>query len=159
MPPTQSKREQILEYMRGTVFPLIVAGGSYNMTVKTIERGWRTPTELGLENFPAIFMPSSEEETKNHNQYEFESLMDIVIVGYVNNSKASLNAAGTGIQKDLGNFIADVRTALEADPLFNNLIKYLEITKVTTDNGDLTPLAGFVLSVRVEYIANRQTQC
>lgn len=155
MPPTTSKRESVLEYLRLTTLPAIVAGSTYNFSVKTVERGRRSPQEMGNNEFPAVFIVSTHEKLSNKNPTESESDLEVVLLAYVKNSKGALGGTGTGVQQDLGKFEQDVKNALEADPLLGDRVKWMEITEVTTDDGDLTPIGGFVLSVRYEYVDRR----
>lgn len=155
MPPTTSKRESILEYLLNTTLPSIVAGSTFNFTVKTVERGRRSPQEMGKNEFPALFIVSTHEKQSNKNPTEFESDLEVILLGYVMDSKGSLAAPGTGTQRDLGKLIQDVHNALEADPLLGDRVKWMEITEVTSDDGDLAPVGGFVLSVRYEYVDRR----
>lgn len=155
MPPSNSIRESVLEYLLGTTLPAIVAGSTYNFTVKTIERGRRSYQEMGAHEFPALFIVSTHEKVSNINQTQAEIDLEVILLGYVMNSKSSIGASGTGTQRDLGKFIQDVKNALEADPLLGDRVKWLEIQEVTTDDGDLTPVGGFVLSVRLEYVERR----
>lgn len=170
MPPIQSRRESILEYLRLEVFPTIIQGARYNLSVKTVERGRRNPEDLGQHEFPALFIASTQETTRNHEQVEYESLLTVVLIGYVSNSRGgrtygegefsggAFGSARTGVQRDLGDFMQDVRNALELDPLLGGRLKWLEITETTTDDGDIFPHGGFVMSVRMEFIDWRSAQ-
>lgn len=156
MPPPSSKREQILEKLKSVTLPAIVAGSQFNLTVKTVERGRRAPTELDPTTFPALFIVSTHEKSSNLDTHlDFESTLEVILLGYVFCSAPDLSAGQTRLQQDLGKFIQDVRNALEADPLLGNLAKWMEITEVTTDEGDILPYGGFVLSVRYEYVDRR----
>ncbi len=157
MPPAASKREQILEYLKDTVLPLITAGADYTHTVRTIERGRRSPQALAENEFPAVFILGGQEKRKNLNQTQFESFLQVAIIGYVKNTKASLGADGTGTQKDLDKLIQDVTNAIEDDPLQNELVKWTEITDIATDEGDATPIGGFVMAVTFEYVDERSS--
>lgn len=152
MPPAQSKKEAILEHLRMSVFPSIIAGDRYNLTVKTVERGRRNPQDLGNEDFPALFIVSTAEKTENIQQVEYESLMTVILIGYVRSKKTSPGSAMTGAQVESGKFQQDVRNALELDPLLGDRVKWLEITETTTDDGDIVPHAGFVMSARMEFV-------
>ncbi|MBX4215811.1 hypothetical protein KW797_02600, partial [Candidatus Parcubacteria bacterium] len=105
MPPSNSTRESVLEYLLATALPAIQAGSKYNFTVKTVERGRRSYQEMGEHEFPALFIVSPHEKLSNHNPTETEVDLEVILLGYVMNSKASLGAAGTGTQRDLGKFI------------------------------------------------------
>jgi hypothetical protein len=113
--------------------------------------------DLGNSDFPAVFIASTEEKRKNLTGNQFDSSLQVIIAGYVKNSKASPGASGTGTQKDLDKLIQDVTRAVESDPTQGNLVKWTEITDIATDDGDLTPLGGFVMSVTFEYVAERAT--
>jgi len=152
MPPAQSKKEAVLEHLRLTVFPSIIEGARYNLTVKTVERGRRNPESMGADEFPALFIVSSAEKTTNIQQVEYESIMTVVLLGYVKSKKTSPASAMTGAQVESGKFQQDVRNALELDPLLGDRVKWLEITEITTDDGDIAPHAGFVMSARMEFV-------
>ncbi len=158
MPPAASKREVILEYLRSTVLRQIQEGPAYNLTVATVERGRRNPVSLGEHEFPALFIASTHEKRKNLNQVHFGATLEVVIVGYVKNTSAMEGGDGTGTQKDLDRLMQDVVAALESDPLMggDKDVKWIEVTEITTDDGDLTPYGGFVLSVSIEYAAGRK---
>ncbi len=170
MPPPQSTRESILEHLRVDVFPSVIRGDRYNHTIKHVERGRRNPEDLGKDKFPAVFIVSTHEKTVNINQIEYESDMNVVVVGYVQNSRTgreygegefSAGAYGssiTGVQRDLGDLIADVRNALELDPLLGGRVKWIEISEVTTDDGDILPYGGFVMSVSMQFVDRRSLQ-
>jgi hypothetical protein len=153
--PSASKREQILEYLLSTVIPSVVAGASYTHTVKTIERGRRNIMDMADCNFPAVFIATTAEKRRNLTGNQLDASLQVVLVGYVKNSKTSPGASGTGTQKDLDKLIQDVTRAVEADPTQGNIVKWTEITNIDTDDGDLTPIGGFVMSVTFEYVAER----
>lgn len=166
MPPAASTRQQVLEYLVGTLLPRIQAGADYNFTLKTIERGWRSPDRMGNNEFPAVFIPTSHERRRtltlggasNGSSYEANP-MEVILVLYVKDSKGSPGASGTGVQKDLDKLIADVTKAIEQDLFLggvgvnSGLVTNVEITDVATDEGDKFPIAGAVVKVEYQYNA------
>lgn len=157
MAPAADKREAILEYLKTTALPRVVAGDDYNLTIKTIERGRRNENEMTDGEFPVVFIPGTSERRKNRNPTESDSRMDVVLVGFVKSSAFSPNSSATGVQKDLGKLIRDVTKALEQDPLMGGLITWMEIQEVTSDDGDTAPIAGFVMTVAVNYTFTRKS--
>lgn len=157
MPPVKSSREKILEYLRTELFTRIVESAGYNNTVKTVERGRRNPKNMGEHEFPALFIASTQEKRKNLNQIHFDATLQVVVVGYVMNTKGTVGGDGTGTQLDLDRLIQDAARALETEPLLggDKKVKWLEVTEVTTDEGDLTPYGWFVMSINVEYAGER----
>lgn len=146
-----SKREALQEYLKTTLLPTITIGNGYNNTLVTIRRGLKGRTVLGDSDYPAVFIPGVDEERTRITANQFKSTLNVVIVGYVKTSSDSPNDTDTGVQLDVDRLIADVTKAVEADPLQGGLVYSTEITRISTDDGDLLPIAGFVMSVEFKY--------
>jgi hypothetical protein len=154
MPPGPSKRELILEYLRNTLLPSVVKGNTYHNTIALVERGHRSPRDFGNEKFPAVFITATRERRKNltHNQFTANPLQ-VVLVGYVKDTKSSPGAAGTGVHRDLDRLIQDITKVLETDRLQGGLVSWTEVSDVATDDGDMAPYAGCVISVEFQYVS------
>ena len=149
-----SKRATILQYLKDTLLPGICTDSGYNFDLATVERGHRNPRTMGDHEFPAVFITATQERRKNltANQFMADPLQ-VVLVGYVKNSKDSADASGTGAQEDLDKLIEDITKALETDRLQGDRVKWTEITDIATDEGDLSPVAGCVISVSFTYVS------
>lgn len=147
-----SKRSDLLEYLKNTLLPTVKPSAGYNMCFNTIERGHRNPDSLGEHQFPAIFITSTQEKRKNitHNQFMADPLQ-VILVGYVQSTKSNDDLDISGVQLDLDKFIEDVTKVLETDRLQTGLVKWTEISDIATDEGDLYPVAGCVISVNFSY--------
>jgi hypothetical protein len=85
------------------------------------------------------------------NQYSGD--LQVILVGYVKNTKGDLATTGdTGVELDLDKLIEDMTKAIETDPLQGNRVYNTEITDVATDDGDLFPVSGVVMSVVFSYV-------
>lgn len=150
-----SKRETLLEYLKTLLATITVANG-YNHTVALVERGMKNIRDLGDDKFPALFITMTHEKRKRRTHNQFSGDLQVIIVGYVRNTKGDFNGTGTGIQLDLDNLIEDVTKAVETDPLqrdgSNPRVYNTEITDVVTDDGDLYPTAGALISVTFSYV-------
>ncbi len=141
-----SKREALLEYLVNTLLPTITIGNGYNNTLKLIHRGIINPRTLGNDKFPAVVIPGVSERRKRITHNQFQSWLEVNIVGFVRNTQTS-PADGTGAQQDLDKLIQDLTKAIETDPLQTSLCHNTEVTAVNTDDGDALPVAGAVLTV------------
>lgn len=152
-----SKRALLHEYLRATLFPSITKANGYNFTVKVTERGIRNFQTMNEGEFPAIFIPSSTETRDNITGNQFRGSLSIPIVGFVKNSKTNPDASGPGVQQDLDNLIEDITKALETDRLQGGLVLGTEIKSVATDDGDMAPIAGCVVTVEFYYVSEGVT--
>lgn len=155
--PVASKRETIIEYLKNTVLPLITEENGYTHTVKTIRRGLKSRTALGESDYPAIFIPGVDERRSRITHNQFKADLSVVLVGYVKNSSDSPNDDATGAQQDLDELIADMTKAIETDPEQGGNVKNTQITSISTDDGDLLPIAGCVMTVEFMYVSEGTT--
>ncbi len=146
-----SKREGLLEYLK-TLLATITTGNGYNHTVATVERGIRNVREMGDDQLPALFITMTHEKRQRRTQNQYSGDLQVIIVGYVRNSKGDLNSSSTGVELDLDKLVEDVTKAVETDPLQGLRVYNTEITDVATDDGDLTPNAGIVMSIVFSYV-------
>lgn len=149
-----SKRSQILERLKETVLPAITAAAGYNLTVKIVERGWRIPSSMGKNEFPAIFIATTSESRKNETMgtpRNYDAKLQVAIVGYVMNTKPNPKADGSGVQLDLDKLIEDITHALYDDITQNGLCTFTDVVGVETDDGDLLPVAGCKMAVTFGY--------
>jgi len=152
-----SKRSTILEYLKNTLLPTITVGNGYNNTVVQVYRGIKNIKEMDDDQFPSIFVTITHEKRKRITVNQFKSDLQVVLVGYVQNSKTALNDTGTGIGLDLDKLIEDMTKAIEKDPLQTGLVYNTEITDIVTDDGDLFPASGVVMSVVFAYASEGVT--
>lgn len=151
-----SKRQNMLEYLK-TLLATITTGNGYNFTVATVERGIRNIREMGDDQLPALFITMTHEKRKRRTQNQYSGDLQVLIVGYVKNTKGDLNGTATGVELDLDKLIEDVTKAIETDPLQkdnsgNMRVYNTEITDVATDDGDLQQVSGMVMSVVFSYV-------
>ncbi len=151
-----SKREALLEYLKTLIAGVTVANG-YNVTIQTIERGIRNPREMADVQLPAVFITMTHEKRVRITANQFRSDLQVILVGYVKSTKGDLNGTATGIELDLDRMIEDLTKAIEADPLQGLRVYNTEITDIVTDDGDLTPTAGAVMSVVFSYASEGVT--
>ena len=146
-----SKRQQLLEYLK-TLLAGITTGNGYNFTVVTVQRGIRNIREMSDSDLPAIFITMTHEKRQRRTTNQFSADMQVLLVGYVKNTNADLSQSSTGVELDLDKLIEDVTKALGADPLQAGRVYDTVITDVATDDGDLFPTSGFVISVVFSYV-------
>lgn len=147
-----SKRQDLLEYLK-TLLATITTSNGYNNTVVTVERGIRNIREMDASQLPALFICMTHEKRQRRTVNQYSGDLQVVIVGYVANSKGDLALGGnTGVELDLDKLIEDVTKAIETDPLQGNRVYNTEITDVVTDDGDLFPNSGMVLSAVFSYV-------
>lgn len=146
-----SKRETLLEYLKTLLATITVANG-YNNTIRTVARGIRNIREMSDEQLPALFITMTHEKRQRRTVNQYSGDLQVLIVGYVRNTKGDFNGTATGVEIDLDDLIEDVTKAVETDPLQGNRVYNTEITDVATDDGDLTPNAGMVMSVVFSYV-------
>lgn len=149
-----SKRQTLLEYLK-TLLATITVGNGYNFTVATVERGIRNIREMSDQEMPAIFITMTHEKRARITRDQFRSDLQVIIVAYVKNTKGDFTGTATGVELDLDKLVADITKAVETDPLQtvsgSPLVYNTEITDIATDDGDLTPNAGVVMSVVFSY--------
>jgi hypothetical protein len=144
-----SKRRQILNYLRDTTFALITTTGGYNTTVVTKKRGVDEVDALPDSAFPALYIAATAEERQNITINQIQSRMQVAILGYVKNPDGT-----DGLQESLDDLVEDITKALETDRKLGGLAaKWLEIKSVTTDDGDQMPYGVVVLSVEIVYVS------
>lgn len=145
-----SKRETLLEYLKTLLTSITVANG-YGQDIRSVERGIREIREMGDDQMPALFITMTHEKRNRITKTQFRSDLQVIIVGYIKNSKGDLNSSGTGVELDLDRVIEDVTKAIGADPLQGNRVFNTEITDIASDDGDLFPTSGFAMSVVFSY--------
>lgn len=140
-----------MNYLRDTILPGITTGGGYNFTVASgsVKRGIREIDALPDSSFPIIYIARTQEERQNLTGNQFLSKMEVTLVGYVQNS------VGTeGAQEDLDDLIEDITQVLETDRTLGlSEVKWTEIKRVITDDGDLQTLAGCAIIVEIQYVS------
>ena len=146
-----SKRQRVLEYLR-TLLAGITTGNGYNFTVNTVQRGIKNIREMSDGDLPAIFITMTHEKRQRRTQNQFSADMQVLLVGYVKNTNADLVGDTTGVELDLDKLVEDVTKILGVDPLQGGLVYDTVITDVATDDGDLFPTSGFVISVVFSYV-------
>lgn len=151
-----SKREGLLEYLKDLLAGITISAG-YNTDVMVIERGIKNIREMGDDQLPALFITMTHEKRKRITVNQFQADLQVLIVGYVRNTKGDLNSTGTGVELDLDELIEDVTKAVETDPLQGGRVYNTEITDIATDDGDLFPTSGMVLSVVFSYASEGVT--
>jgi len=147
-----SKRKQILNYLRDTTLAGIAQVKGYNCTVRTVERGLRPIDSIADSNFPALFISKTIEKRQNITKNQFQSLITVFIVGFVKNPTGRVKS-----QEALDDLIEDVTKAMETDRLKGNLAKWTEVKSVETDEGDLDQHAAFVMECEVSYVTEGVT--
>ena len=147
-----SKRTQVLNYIRDNIFDLITVANGYNLTVPTKERGVLEVDALPESSFPCLFIAKAPEKRTDITVSQFQSEMDITILGYVKNSTGL-----AGLQNDMDLLIEDVTKALETDRMFGGLAKTFNIGTILTDDGDLMPFGVIALSVKISYVSEKGT--
>lgn len=145
-----SKRQTLLEYLK-TLLAGITTGNGYNNTVATVERGIRNIRDLSDDKLPALFITMTHEKRNRITKTQFKAELQVLIVGYITNTKGDVDSTGTGVELDLDKFIEDVTKVIETDPLQGSRVYDTEITDVASDDGDLFPTSGFVMSVVFRY--------
>jgi hypothetical protein len=141
-----SKRTTIINYVRDTTLAAITVAGGYNNTLTSRHRGLRPMDAEADSKFPIVFLPKADEDMSNITHKDVSATMRLRLVGYVKNSDGL-----DGLQQDLDGLIQDVRKALEQDRLLGGNCYSLRILNVTTDDGDLDPIAGFGMEVEIKY--------
>ena len=142
-----SFRRRILNYLRDTTFAAINSGSGYNTTPQTIKRGLLPFDALPDSSFPAIFISRAPEERQNLTSNQFQSRMQVIVVGYVESSTGT-----DSIQQDLDDLIEDICEALEQDRKLGGLSKWLEVKSIATDDGDLEPHGVCAITVEIVYV-------
>lgn len=144
-----SKRQVILNRLRDTILPGITTGAGYNNTLAaaSCRRGLREMDALPDSAFPVLYIAKTSEERENLTGNQYLSKMQVILIGFVKSS-----AGVDGAQEDLDDFIEDITKVLETDRTLGlSYVTYLEIKRVTTDEGDLQSIAGFRLDVEIQY--------
>lgn len=149
--PNTGKRGAILEYLKNDLLPTVISGADYNLSLRTVERGHVNPLDLAPTMFPAVYIVTTSEQRKNLTTDKFQATLNVVLAGYVRDTKSGPNSSGTGVQKDLDKLIADLTKVLEADRLQGGLVYSTEVTDIQTDDGDIMPVAGCVVTVVFQY--------
>lgn len=146
-----SKRQQLYEYLKTLLAGITVANG-YNNNVVTVARGVRNVLDLSDDKFPALYITTMHEKRQRRTVNQYSGDLQVLIVAYVRSTKGDFDGTDTGIQLDLDKLVEDVTKAIETDPLQGNRVYNTEITEVTTDDGDIYPTAGMVMSVVFSYV-------
>ena len=141
-----SRRQQILDYIVGTVLPLITTGNGYNFTLATKQRGLENLQSLTDADYPAVFLASADEARSNVTNASFRSDMTAFLHGYVKSPDGV-----SGLQVELDKLIEDLTSALWQVPNFGSIVRDMEIADVNTDVGDNQEHASFVMQVRLHY--------
>ena len=144
--PSTSQRQTILDYLAETLFLTIDAGATYNHTVAKSARGLLSPEQLGVSDFPALFVANADEDRENVSNKDFMSIMHVFVVGYVKKNQTDLD-----IQQELDKLIYDVTVALYTDPTQGSRASWTEIKTINTDYGDDLEQASFVMQVDFRY--------
>ncbi len=148
-----SSRSTILEYLRNTLLPTITTGNGYNNTVVNVYRGFRNIDEMGDSDFPSLFITMPHERRKRITGNQFRSDLEVIVFGYVKNSKVDLSSSPTGVELDLDNLIEDMTKCIETDPIQGGRVYNTEITDIVTVGIDTAPTAGVAFSVNFSYAA------
>ena len=151
-----SKREALLEYLK-TLLAGITTGSGYNFTVNTVARGIKNVREMSEDQLPALFITMTHEKRINRTVAHFSGDLQVIIVGYVKTTKGDLGSSGTGVELDLDKLIADATKIIETDRLQGGRVYATEITDIVTDDGDMFPVSGFVMSVTFSYVTEGTT--
>lgn len=143
-----SKRQTILNRLRDVILPGITTAGGYNLTVRTVERGIRERDAGADSEFPVIYIARTTEERENLTGNQFLAKMEVMLVGYVQNT-----TGGEGAQEDLDDLIEDITKVIETDRLLglSGTVTHSEIKRVVTDDGDMQTLAGCAMIVEIQY--------
>ncbi len=152
-----SQRATILEYLKNTLLPTITTGNGYNNTVVGVYRGFQNIKDMSDDKFPSVMVTMTHEQRKRITQVDYKADLQVIIVGYVKNSKTDLNSTATGIELDLDKLIEDITKCVEADPLQGGIVKHTSITDIVTDDGDFFPAAGVAISVIFSYVSTGAT--
>lgn len=152
-----SQRATILEYLKNTLLPTITVANGYNNTVYEVVRGFRNVKDMSDDKFPTLMVTMTHEQRKRITQVNYVADLQVIIVGYVKNSKTDLNSTATGIELDLDKLIEDMTKCIEADPLQGGLVKHTSISDIVTDDGDFFPAAGVAMSVIFSYVSTGAT--
>ena len=141
-----SKRYTILEYLKDTLFPTIIAGATYNFTLGLTERGMKAFDQLSDADYPCLFVASADEARDNVTRTHFNSRMTVYLYGGVKQSATNLN-----IQVELDKFIEDVTKCLWTDRTQGSRVADTEIKEIWTDKGDDLTHAFFIMTVEFLY--------
>jgi hypothetical protein len=150
-----SKRQTILNHVRDVILPGITTAGGYNFTVAadSCQRGIREIDAQPDSAFPIIYIARTTEERSNLTGNQFMAVMEVVLVGYVKNSTGI-----DGAQEDLDDLIEDITKVIETDRTLGlSEVKWCEIRKIVTDDGDLQMLAGCAITVQIQYVSEGVT--
>lgn len=151
-----SKRETLLQYLKTLLATITVANG-YNTNVALVERGIQNDRDLTDDKLPALFVTMTHEKRNRITTNQFKADLQVILVGYVKNTKTDLNSSSTGVELDLDKLIEDVTKAVETDPLQGGRVYNTEITDVASDDGDYFATSGFVMSVVFSYASEGVT--
>lgn len=148
-----SKRQDILNRLRDNVLAAIATGSGYNFTVGSVERGLREIDALPDSKFPCIYIARTTEDRENLTQNQIKASLQVVIVGYVKNSTGV-----EGCQEDIDDLIEDITKAIERDRTLGTTdVKWCEIKRVVTDEGDMQSLAGCAITLEIVYVSEGVT--
>jgi hypothetical protein len=149
-----SKRATILAYIRDTVLPLITTGGGYNFTVPSgsIRRGIYQIDDRPLSGFPVICIARTMEDRSNLTQIQFQGRLEVVILGYV---KTATGLGGT--MDEVEKLIQDITKALEQDRLQGGNVKWTEVKRIVTSDGDTDDLGVCAVTVEFQYVSEGVT--
>ena len=131
-----SKREQILEYIKDIVIPLINGLGNYNLDIKTISREWFAPSELDAGDYPAVMIledgmtqlqpMTGQQYTTGTQILDLTDAMPVGIAGFVKVKKLSDDFIGTEVNK----MMSDIIIAMHEDTRLNGLCDSVVLTSL-----------------------------
>lgn len=143
-----SKRAVLLAYLRDTVLAQIATGAGYNFTVGSVRRGIYQIDDLPQSALPALCIARTTEDRSNLTGNQFIGRLEVVILGYV---KSATGVAGT--MDEVEKLVEDVTKALEADRLQGDHVKWTEVKKVVTSDGDTDDLGVCAVTVEFQYVS------
>jgi len=143
-----STRQNILDYLTGTLFPSITIGNGYNFTVAISERGVRGYETMNDSEFPALFVASADESRESKTRTHFQSTMNVFVYGMVK-ADASIGR----VQVQLDKLIEDLTKAIFVDCTQGGRTTWTDIKSINCDDGDIQDHGFFIATIEFGYMA------
>jgi hypothetical protein len=143
-----SKRATLLAYLRDTVLAQIATGSGYNFTVGSVKRGVYEIDALPQSALPAICIARTMEDRSNLTGNQFIGRLEVVLLGYVKSATGV-----TGTMDEVEKFVEDITKALEQDRLQGDHVKWTEVKRVVTSDGDTDDLGVCAITVEFQYVS------
>lgn len=141
-----TRREELLAALKTRLASITTANG-YAISVNKVTRGLVHPDKLNASEMPALYIAGANETRKNITHTNYNSRMEVVVVGYINNGESQEK-----LQQDLNALIGAVTESLFKDPKFNDLAIWSDLISVETDDSFFSPKAVCEMTIEIQYV-------